>query len=158
MSKPFEHVSKGCGLINDVRGCETLDDAIVDSESIGLRLLRYVEAEDLLFVFCETVESFGDVLFSSPLEVPSFDDPDDIAANRNNPNAKRSKESTTNPSAIVFCKIESANAFKKFFRSEQKKCTKDRYRYEVSWSEFQELKYAFHRVHLSLLNVDERNR
>lgn len=148
VSESFKHVPHLCRAIDDMCGYQTLDAAIVNSELIGTRLLRYVIPENLLFIFCESVESFNDFLFDFPFEDEFLDESTSFKKHGDYPNAKRSQECCADPRAVVFCKIKRSNSFEEFFGAEKKKSTEKGNRYEVTWGELQELKDTFKRVHL----------
>ena len=51
MREPIKHIPERSRTIDDSLGYEFLNDAIINSESIGARLLREVVPENLLFIF-----------------------------------------------------------------------------------------------------------
>ena len=74
VSKAFKDVSHACGTIDDASGYQTLDSAIVNSERVALSVSCKVKPENLLFVFCKTIESLFHVEIELPLSPPIFDE------------------------------------------------------------------------------------
>jgi len=137
--------------MDDSLGYETVRDAIQGCEEVGLALLRYVEPEDLFFVFCQTLESLThavDSLLSLPAvssSAPSF-----LPGVRKGSGGKEDKgqdKHKANPRAIVLCKVVYSENLQEFFPAEKKKGSGQTERYEITWPELQELKkslgYAF---------------
>lgn len=144
VSRTFKQSSDRCGTIDDSFGYKTINDAIVESESIGFSLLRYVKPENLLFVFSQYVEAFYDFEVKVPPSPPflySFGCPN---CGCDNKKCRGNEEYETDPRAIIFCKIMDGKVFKNVFWDEKQEGSNDTKRYEVSWSEFQKLKKRFH--------------
>jgi hypothetical protein len=58
------HVSSAniCGTEYNTIGCESINNAIINAQNIGARLLGEVKSENLLFVFGQTVQSLQSTL------------------------------------------------------------------------------------------------
>jgi len=61
VSKATE-MPEGCRPINYTSGYKTLNDAIINAQNVGLCLLGKVKSENLLFVFCKSMESLQSAL------------------------------------------------------------------------------------------------
>lgn len=98
---------------DDLRGYESINDAIAELQHIGLRLLEYVKPEYLLFVFSERVQAFFDYPFCLQPGPPSSHDAD-------KPEQDRRQENSADPRAVVFCKLENTDFFEEFLGPEEK--------------------------------------
>jgi len=125
--------------IDDTCGYETLRDAVSDAERIGFRLLGYIEPENLLFAFSESVKVLQRFLFRFLIKNRVPYSPDNLFA----PISQRQRDAyeKTHPKqrAIVLCKVRHAEVFQNPIWGKQKKSSNSGNCYEISWSEVQKL-------------------
>ena len=140
MREPVENASKRCGLVNDAIGFETLYDAVLNAECVGARVLHYVEAENLLFIFGQTIQSLGYAPIETPLAPPPFYEGDSIGGDGHGEEGSSDNESKSKHRAIFLCKLKDSNEFEKFLAGKEQNGSHDTKRYEIAWSELQELK------------------
>lgn len=138
--KPFEHASNICGSEYDSCGYESLYNAIIDSENIGLRLIIDVKPEDLLFVFGKREQSLLDALIEFPFYPPAFDPLCKFNGNCDNDECRGKQKYDAKPRAIILCKIKNTYDLESFFGTKNQKCRSDTNRYEITWSELQKIK------------------
>jgi hypothetical protein len=138
VSKPINHIADGSSLIDNTCGYKSLNDAIVNAQSIGFSLLNKVKPENLLFVFGETIKSlqsslreFCDIHLVS---YPASDCYAPIYAEQHN----RYNKNKPDPLAIVLCKVINSDMFQDTLIAKQQKGSDYCKRYEVSWGELQE--------------------
>lgn len=150
--KPLKHVSHTRSAINDSVGYESIDDAIINSERIGLALRGVVKAENLFFVFGESVQFLRDALFRF-LESRSIPyNSADLYAPVNSKESDRCEERETNPLAVVLCQVSNAESIGKAVRCEQHQAGKDADSCQISWSELQSVKEVLKCRQSSLLS------
>lgn len=128
------------GSVYDPCGYERLCDAVVEAEPIGSRILRYVEPENLLFVFSESVEALRDALRNFPLPQSVLNAGHDRCAYAREEQRKGGNEKNPENRAIVLCKLRKAEGIAEFFTAKKKESGDKADRYEVSWGELQKLK------------------
>lgn len=141
--KPLKHIAKGCCSVNYSSGFKTLNDAIVDSQSIGLRLLPYVKPENLFFVFGQTIESLRHAIIEFPFSPPPLGPLCNFNYDCNNKDCRGKDKYKTEPMAIILCKIIDAKILENTLCAEKHKCSGNSKRYEITWGELQELKKRF---------------
>jgi hypothetical protein len=134
------HASERVYAVNDAVGYESLNDAIIDAESIGSRILDYVEAENLFFAFGESVEALRDALRNFPLPQSVLNAGHDRCAYAGEEQRKGGNEKNPENRAIVLCKLRKAEGIAEFFIAKKKESGDKADRYEVSWGELQKLK------------------
>ena len=140
MRAPLKHIAERCQSVNDSIGYETLNDAIIVAENIGTGLLRYVEPENLLFVFGQTMQSISYVPIETPLSPPPFCDGNSIGGNGDSEQSNGNNKGKPKHRAVVLCKLKHSDELEKFIAGKEKKGGHDTKRYEIAWSELQELK------------------
>lgn len=138
--KSFEHVPNGCGSVDDSFGYEFLDDAVFNAECIGSRILCDVESQNLFLVFGESVQSLRDALELFPSPPPSLYPVKDVGTYTDSEKSHGSNEYDSEPRAIILCKVKDAKMLEKALGAEKKKGREDAQRYEIAWSELEELK------------------
>jgi hypothetical protein len=164
--REYEVVDRmGVHLPDDSCGYQTIDDAIADLQAASFCFIKYVKPEDFLFVFSESFEFLA--LFLADLS-RSLDFPYPGHYRHRSINEKKHagcKEGSSNPRAIVLCKLIKTESLDDWFRTKEKDGRNECQCYEVSWREFQELKRSLrersgHVVHESCVKVvdDERHR
>ena len=139
VSKSIHRAPKSRREVYDFYGCKSIDDAIINAEKIGSRLIENVKTENLLFCFGETVQSLQSGLreFCDRLSVPypaehcygPIYTEQDTCGN----------EGYGEPHAIVLCKIVNSEPFEQFVRQKKKQGGDDSKRYEITWSELQKI-------------------
>lgn len=143
VSKPLIHSADRSGAINNTCGFKSSHDAIIEAQRIGFSLLSYVKPENLFFVFSETLESLQSALreFCSRhfVSYPSGNCYGPIYTEQN----KRYDKNESDPLAIVLCKVINADLFQPAIWAKQQKGSDYSKRYEVSWSELQDLQKSF---------------
>lgn len=140
MREPLKHISERGGLVNDSIGYETLHDAIIVAENVGASLLRYVEPENLLFIFGQTIQSIAYAPIEAPLTPPALDDGDSLDSNGNGEQGTGNNQSKPKHRAVALCELKHSDELEKILAGKQKSGSHDTQRYEVAWSELQELK------------------
>jgi hypothetical protein len=108
VSKPLQNIPHRSRHINNACGYESLNNAIINAQDIGSRLLGKVKPENLLFVFGESVQSLQSSLceFFDGLLVkyPKSECYDAINAEQDG----RANKNDGEPYAIVLCKKKAA--------------------------------------------------
>lgn len=142
--KSLDHTAHGRSLVNDALTCQSLDDAIVEAQAVGTRLLGYVEPQNLLFVFSESAQALAYL----PLELPIGDHHTNamqppLADAGNQQGADRQK-ADANACAVVFCYVSNANSLKPLSGCEQEAGEHQANCYQVSWCELEHLKNVLH--------------
>jgi hypothetical protein len=141
--KPLDLISQNSGSGNNPLGFESIHDAILKAEHVGLRLMSYVKPENLLFVFGETVESLQYALDAfcvlHSISPPLYDYYAPIYQEQR----ESQKKEKTEPRAIILCKVVEAKPLQKIVRAEQQKGCGQAKRYEVAWSELHDLHKSF---------------
>ena len=134
---PMKWVPIGGRPVNDSAGYESVHDAIVDAEFVGLTFRGYVKAENLFFFFGETVKSLQRefMKFCESRSIPYN------AANMYGPvydeQTDRSDERKSEPLAIVLCKVADAQAVREAFGKQQDHAAEQADCCQISWSELQ---------------------
>jgi len=124
---------------DDPGGYKTLDDAIVNAQAIGFRLLGYVEPENLLFAFSESVEVLHRFIYSFLIKNSIPYAVDDLFGPISEKQRDRYDKTKAEPRAIVLCKVVDAKVFQNPIWAAEKKGGEYGNCYEVSWSEIQKL-------------------
>jgi len=137
---PFDHVSERRRTLDDVAGYQSVDDAIIDAEFVGLALLGQVKAENLFFFFGETVKFLqcAAMRFCAERSIPY--QPTNLCGQVYTEQNGRSDECKTDPLAIVLCKLAKIDDIEKRIPGPQQHTTDDRDRYQITWSQLQKLK------------------
>lgn len=138
--EPFKHRSHIRRTIDDTCGYKTLDDAIVNSENVGLGLFGNVVPENLFFVFGKTIEAFYRVQTELPILPPPFDEFGDFKGHCDSKKCSSENKHHADNRAVIFCKVVNADIFCEPFWAEKKKGSGPTERYEISWRELQEFK------------------
>ncbi|MEN9865619.1 MAG: hypothetical protein RL748_1209 [Pseudomonadota bacterium] len=156
MREPFKNITERGGLKNDAIGFETLNDAIFNAEHIGSCILGEVKAENLLFIFGQTLESIGYVPIELSPSPPFFDEADYIGGNRDNKKRHGDNKGKAENRAIILCKLRNTDLLKELATWKKEDSRHKAERYEITWCELQELKKClgdFGGDHLKLPNV-----
>lgn len=140
MRKSFNEISDSGGSVNNPIGYETLYDAIIVAEDVGSRLMRYVEPENLLFIFGKTIQSIGYAPIEDPLTPPALDEVYSVDSNGNSKKGTGGNQSKAKNRAIILCKLKSSNELEKFLSGKEKACGHNAKCYEITWRELQDLK------------------
>lgn len=140
MREPLKYASEVSRSINDSCGYESLNSAVLDAELIAARLFGEVIPENLLFVFGQTIQSLSHFEIKFPLSPPISYERKCVCKNRHKKKRHCDDEDKSNNRAIILCKLKDAQLFKDFFTAKEQKGSNDAECYEISWSEFQELK------------------
>lgn len=144
VGKTFEQISHARGAVNYSVGYESVHDAVIDLERVGTGVLRHVESENLLLVFCKTLKAVNDFLlrpFYLPLPRVVGDEkvfqPD---AARHYDNRSRNEKCCAKPRAIILCKFSKAESFEEAIACKQDEAGRDCDYREVTWGESKELR------------------
>lgn len=128
---------------NDAVIGQRLHDAIIEAQLVGARLVRYVEPQNLLFVFSESLQSLKQITLELPLfENTTTRDIDGL----DNPNTQeRPAQQQANPNnrAIVLCHILDAQCLQQLTGGKKQEGQNSANCYDISWSELQRLKDLF---------------
>ena len=143
MCKPIKHGTERCRSINDSRGYKFLNDAIIDSERICASIFREVEPQNLLFIFGQTIQSLGYAPIEFLLIPPLFYERDYINGHRYNKEGNDNNEGKPKHRAVILCELKHTDTFKELIACKEKEGGHDSERYEIAWSELQELKKRF---------------
>ncbi|TWT77579.1 hypothetical protein Pla100_63090 [Neorhodopirellula pilleata] len=138
--KPLEHVSHSCSRENYASRYQSVDDAIINAERVGLALRGVVKAEDLFFIFGERVQFLRDSLFRF-LESRSIPyNPADLYAPMDRQKSDGCEKSEPDPLAIVLCQVADSKSIRDAVRREQQQTSEKADGCQVSWREFQCIK------------------
>ena len=138
--KAINHASDRVHTVNDAVGYERLNDAIIDAQGIGSRILDYVKAENLFFAFGESVEALRDALRHFPLPEEFFQPSPSIYGDLNEEERCGDKKKNPNNKAIVLCKLRKANGLLDGFSAKKQESARYADCRQVTWGELQELK------------------
>lgn len=141
--EPFKYISHGRRSDDDAFRGEALHDSIIILEDIAFRLLGDVKSENLLFIFSETVQGLQDFLFEYSFSPPPLYPPCEFNADCDGQECTCEDKYDTEPRAIILCKVIDAQKLKDAFGCKKEKGKNKTNRYEITWSEFQELKKRF---------------
>ncbi len=151
--KPFKNITERGGLENDAIGFESLNNTIFNAEHIGARIHYEVKAENLLFIFCQTMESIGYALIVISPSSPFFDEADYIGGDRDNKKRHCDNKRQTESRAIILCKLRNADLLEELATWEKEYGCYNSKCYKITWGELQEFKkrlYDFSGDHLKL--------
>ena len=137
--KSFEDVPDGCRLENNTSGYKPLNNAIIESQDVGFRLLRYVKPENLLFIFSEAVQSLQSSLREFADERSVVYPASDCYGPIYKEQYARDNKCDSEPYAIVLCKLGNSESIEPLLGSKQEKGRDDAKRYEITWRELQNL-------------------
>tara|TARA_R110002072_G_C7730248_1_gene515683 strand:+ start:137 stop:691 length:555 start_codon:yes stop_codon:yes gene_type:complete len=131
--KPFKDVSLPGSHVNDPVGCETIYDAIIDAEHVGLALLGNVEPENLFFFFSESVQSLqlAFMSFCAARSIPYC--ASDFYAAVNSKKAQRCDERNSDPLAVVLCKLVDGEGLSEAVWDDEKQETTESDCCQISW-------------------------
>lgn len=125
-------------------GFESLDDAILNAQGVGFRLINYVKPQNLFFFFCETFQAMDDALLDFSLEHQIFYNPNNPYAPVYTEQDRRNQEGQAEPLAVVLCKVIEGNLPKNMERSKKKNAANNRHSDAISWGELEEFKKSIH--------------
>lgn len=140
MREPFKDTPERCRLINDSIGFESLYDAIFNSEHVGSRILRDVEPEDLFFILGQTLESLCYAPIVCPSPPPLFDEAKQVTGHGDDKKRNSDNKSKPKHRAVFLCKLRHPNLLKELTIWKKEDGRHYAKRYEITWSELQELK------------------
>jgi hypothetical protein len=140
---PFDKVSDICRHEDNAIGFESLNDAIINAESIGARILGYVEPENLLFIFSQSLQSLRDVLLHFPLPQAVFNHVGNPIHEANASKRDGTDEHNAESRAIVLCKLSKSASFQECVWPEEKHACDKPKCYQITWRELQTLKNQF---------------
>ena len=138
--EPFMHIAEGRRPENDAIGYESLDDAIFNAEHVGACLLGEVIPQNLLLVFGQTLKSLDDALVEFPLPPEALEQIHAPAPYRNQEEHQRRKEKNPKNCAVILCKLKNPENILELLAAEKDQPGYKTNRYEIAWSELQELK------------------
>lgn len=148
--------SERCRLINDSVGYKSLHDAVLDAERICSSVLCNIEPENLLFIFGQTLQSLGHAPIECPAMPPVSDNDNNVGRNRDGKEGNGYDKGKPKHRAIVLCKLRHTDALKELAIWKDEDSCHYAERYQIAWSELQELKKRFSdfgRDHLKGPNV-----
>ncbi len=140
---PAKWIPNCGGAVNDSAGYESVYDAIIEAEFVGLTLRSNVKAENLFFFFGETVKflQYSFMRFCDSRSIPynsaNFYGP------INSEQYRRCDKGKSDPMAVVLCKLAKSEEVEKRIASEQHQATDYGNGYQVAWCQFQEFKKVF---------------
>ena len=140
VSKPFDYAPHFRRAINNSFGYKTFDRAILDVERIGSRIVVDIEPKNLLLVFGQSVEALNNALMSFLLPTETIDTVEEKYAQGHRQEGYRGDEKNPENRAIVLCKLLNPEDLLKLVSSKKNEPSHAPYCYQVTWSEFQELK------------------
>lgn len=138
--KALAKVANLGGAQDDAPGYESLHGAILEAERVRTRLAGHVAAENLLFVFGESLQALKDFPLVLPLPPPLAEDVDDLDSEAGGEDGQDGQEPQPEHKAIVLCKVENSEALEEWFGGKEKYGRHGTKRYEVTWLELQECK------------------
>ena len=127
----------------DAFGHESLHDADVEAERVASRLSPYVEPENFLFLFGQSLQALQAALLHVPVECCGKDIPARPRQKGQDRQCRANEENKADNVAVVVCKIQKAKPGEHPFRSEQQGPANDSPCRAVTWREFQQLKSEF---------------
>ena len=140
LCKAIRHAAGVGASEDDVAADQSLDDAIVNAQRVGARLLAYVVPQNLLFIFGES----GQALLQLPLETVSGNALTDLALSpsqyADKQQAQTKQEPDADSRAIVLCQVGNAQALRHLVGRKDDDAEHQAQCYQVAWSELQKLK------------------
>lgn len=156
VSKSLHQGAEGRRPADNACGFKSLNDAIIVAQNIGFRLLGNVKAENLLFVFGQTVQSLQSALREfADQHFISYPATDCYAPVRGEERACDDKRQG-DPLAVVLCKLVNAESLEPFAGTKQKKGSNDTERYEVTWGQLQSLQQRLGIITTHIVGVDSK--
>lgn len=155
--EPFESITHRRRPANDAVGSETLNDTIVDAERVCASIFRDVIPENLLFIFCQTLESLCYAPIPALPDPPCLYESEGFCGDSCREQSTCHNERKAQQGAVVFCKLRYPDTLKKLALWKEKDCRHYAKRYEITWREPQEFKECFGDVggdHLKTPNVE----
>ena len=144
--KSLNHVAQFGREHDDVLRCQSLDNAIIEAQAIGSRLLDDVKPQNLFFVFSESSQA----LAYMPLELPAAMHFTQGLQNRVSYTYKQqstaSQKQDSDSRAVVFCYVTDANLLRQFCGSEQQESHNERDCYQVAWCDLERIKRMLEEV------------
>lgn len=145
--KPLGEMPEIGGAVDQTGRYKSVDDAVVDAEFVGLLLRGQVKAENLLFVFGETVKSLQRALmtFFESRSIPY--NASDLCSAVDGQESQRGEKCHGEPLAIVLCHVEDAKPFQEAARGDENQSRKEADCCHITWRELQDLYDTFERRH-----------
>ena len=138
MREPLDHISERCRPVDDSIGYKTLHDAVIVAENICASLLRYVEPENLFFIFGQTIQSIGYAPIRLPLTPPLFAESEYIGGNGYCEQRDSNNEDQTKNRAVVLCKLKHSDELTKLLVGKKQEGRPGTKGNEGTWRELQE--------------------
>lgn len=132
--------SKRGGPKNDACGYQTLNDAIADAQDVAARLLRYVEPQNLLFLFSESLQALDYASIELPLPPLTPDVGCPGASNGHTQQNAGHDERHPQNRAVILCKLVNADLMQQLRVGIQEHATHDADHQEVTWPQLQAVK------------------
>jgi len=140
MREPLNHITERCGLVNDAIGLKSLYNAIFNAEHVGSRILRDIEPENLFFIFGQAMQSIGHAPIEVTFSKPTFNEGKNVSRNRHNEQRNSNDEGKPKHRTVILRELKYTDKLEKLLIGKKQECGHDAKRYEVAWSELQELK------------------
>lgn len=142
VGKPINQTPDSSRPVNDSCAYKTLNDAIVDAQHIGSRLVNFVEPQNLLFIFSQSKKAMLQIslTISEPEDFTNLIENDLKKADQQENDA--SQQPSPYDSAIVFCHVSETETLQQLSGAKQHEGQDKTHCYQVLWSEFQNLKDA----------------
>lgn len=121
---------------DDAFGFKSAHDAVVAAQDVGARLLDHVVAQDLLFVFSESVQT----LAGFPLDLSALDEQGQPPHPADRQGGQADQQGQTNPLAVVFCKLRHTDGLEQLRRAKGQDSRDSRHHCQASWAELQRIK------------------
>lgn len=133
--------------MDDASGYQSIHDAIVESQHIGLCFLGHVKPQNLFFFFGETVKSLQHALmrFASERSIPYGIQ--DFFAPIYSEQSYRHDQCDAEPLAVFLCKVMNTQEIRDFLREQQQAAADDSNCYQLSWPELERLERVLHAKH-----------
>ena len=140
----LSHVPERRGTIDDAIGYESLNNAILDAEHVGARILCDVIPQNLLLVFGQTLKSLHDAFMEFPLPPKVFDPIYPPSANCYQKKDNRRQEKNPENCAVILCKLRKPESLLELRAAKKYETGHKSDSYKVAWSELQSLKDALY--------------
>ena len=128
---------------NDALISQPLNNAIVDAQLVGARLMDYVEPQNLLFVFSESAHALAYMPLELPTAYRAAEQLERPATDTNTQQRNDTNKPDANARAVVFCYVSDADYFQQVCRGEQEASQHKANCYQVAWSELEHIKRSF---------------
>jgi len=131
------------GDLKDACGDETLGGAIVELQGVCSRLLPYVDSEDLLLVFGESVQALRDAAADYLSAEAVINWSNNPCHNADHGHCAAEDKNRRNNRAVVLCKVEKTEVFERVFGGKEKQSGHETNSYQITWGEFEHFHKGF---------------